>query len=198
MINLLPSETRENRLYGRRNRQLVRWCIAALLAAIGIVGIAAGGYVFLTRSEASAASEKTRVETQIAQDQLDKVLAEYNSFTADLKTVVQILSKQILFSELIQQIGSVVPPGTTLNTVSISNKDNALSLDFTLDQASSAPTLQLNLEDPENALFEKADIIQLSCQTDDVTRVQTCSAQVRVLLKKDAPYYFLNSVKAAP
>lgn len=195
MIDLLPAEIKKSRLYGRRNGKLLRWNFLCMLALLGILIISGTGYFFINNATLSAAEVKSKTEAAIKTAKLDEAEVEYAQFSNNLKTVVQILSSQVLFSELLQQIGGVTPTGTTLNSVSLSDSDNALDLNFTTTSASLAPTLQVNLEDPENELFEKADIVQVSCQTDTEGK-EECGVQLRALFKADAKFLFLNSVES--
>lgn len=196
MINLLPPEVKEMRSYGRRNLLLVRWSLLCLGAAILLMGIAAAGYIFITNAEQSAVQTKTQTEAAIQTAKLDEVSAEFDAFSSNLKTVTQILSKQVLFSSLIRQIGSIIPDGATLNSVSLSDADNALSLDIKVSSPDLAPTVQVNLENEQNGLFEKADIISVSCLT-DASKQQSCTVSVKALYRKDANFLFLNSVAKA-
>lgn len=193
MINLLPPEVKEMRSYGRRNVLLVRWSLICLGAALLLVGIAGAGYFFITNAEKAAAEAKQQTEKAIETAKLDEVSKQFDAFSGNLKTVTQILSKQVLFSQLIRQIGSVTPAGATLNSVSLSDADNALNLDFKVPTSDLAATIQVNLEDEKNGLFEKADIIQVSCIT-DANKQQSCTVSVRALYRKDANFLFLNSV----
>ena len=195
MIELLPNNIKQDRNYGRRNNVLLRWNIACLLAITGILIIGATGYFFINNATESAAASKVQTEESIADAKLSEVEAEYKEFSGNLKTVIQILSDQVLFSELLQQIGSVTPTGATLNSISLSDTDNALDLDFTTTAASIAPTIQVNLEDPTNELFDKADIIQVTCQAGNDGK-ESCNVQLRALFKEDAKFLFLNSVSA--
>lgn len=195
MIDLLPNDIKISRIYGRRNGLLLRWNLLCLMALLGILIVAGTGYFFINNSALSAAEVKSKTEATIKSTKLDEVEANYTTFSNNLKTVVQILSSQVLFSKLLQQIGGVTPAGATLNSVSLSDSDNALDLNFTTSSAGLAPTIQVNLEDPDNDLFEKADIIQVSCQT-DADDEETCGVGLRALFKTDANFLFLNSVES--
>lgn len=194
MIDLLPSDMKRSRTYGRRNNLLLRWNLLCLLGIIGLTVIGGAGYFFINNATLSAEKVKTQTEESIRSAKLDEAEANYTSFSNNLKTVVQILNSQVLFSELLQQIGSVTPSGTTLNSVSLTDSDNALDLSFTTSSASLAPTIQVNLEDKRNKLFEKADIIQVSCQIDS-SGSEGCGVQLRALFRSDAKFLFLNSVE---
>lgn len=193
MIDLLPGEVKKSRMYGRRNGLLLRWNLLFSIAIVGILAIIGTGYFFINNAAISATEVRSETEAAIKTAKLDEVEEDYTTFSNNLKTVVQILSSQVLFSELLQQIGGVTPSGATLNSVSLSDSDNALDLSFTTSSASLAPTVQVNLEDPENELFEKADIILVSCQTDE-DGLEACNVQLRALFREDAKFLFLNSV----
>lgn len=193
MIDLLPVEIKKSRAYGRLNRTLLRWNALCSAAILGVLLIGGTGYFFINNAALSAADVKLETEKSIEKAKLSDVEANYAAFANNLKTVVQILSSQVLFSELLQQIGGVTPSGATLNTVSLSDTDNALDLDFTTSSTSLAATIQVNLEDPKNELFEKADIIQVSCSTSG-GGVESCNVQLRALFKEDAKFLFLNLV----
>lgn len=193
MIDLLPDDIKTARIYGRRNKLLFKWNLLSFFALLGLLTISGVGYFFINNSTIAAADVKTKTEASIEAANLSEVEAEYAIFSNNLKTVVQILSSQVLFSELLQQIGGVTPTGATLNSVSLSDSDNALDLNFTTTAASIAATIQVNLEDPTNELFEKADIIQVSCQI-DAEGVEECNVELRALFREDAKFLFLNSV----
>lgn len=196
MINLLPPDIKSMRLYGRRNITLLRWSSFCLAAMVGLTVIVAGGYIYITQAEKSAEKSKAQTEESIKLAKLDDVEKQYASFSSNLKTVTQILSKQVLFSDLIQKIGSVIPSGVTLNGVSLTDTDNALNLDFKVANPGLAATLQVNLEDQKNELFEKADLLNVACSPDATTKLQVCTVQVRALYRKDAKFLFLNSVSS--
>lgn len=193
MIDLLPNDVKSSRMYGRRNRLLARWNFYLFLAIAAILAIIGAGYFFINNATLSAADVKTKTEDSIKAADLSNIEKEYETFTSNLKTVVQILNNQVLFSELLQQIGGVTPTGAILNTVSLSDSDNALDLNFTTTSASIAAQIQVNLEDPTNELFEKADIIQVACYINSDDK-EECSVQLRALFKEDAKFLFLNSV----
>jgi hypothetical protein len=185
MIDLLPTSIKQSRTYGRRNNKLLRWNIACILAILGIITIGAAGYFYIDNATKSATKTKAQTEVLITDAKLSEVESEYKSFSDNLKTVVQILSNQVLFSELLQQIGGVTPTGATLNSISLSDSDNALDLDFTTATSSIAPTIQVNLADPSNELFSSADIIQVNCQS-ATNEKESCNIQLRALFKEDA------------
>lgn len=192
MINLLPPDIKEARVYGRRNRGLMRWCIICFMGILGIGAVAGVGYFYINNAETSARNIKNQNEAVTQSKGFIETEKTYASFTSNLKTVVQILNKQILFSDLIQKVGAVTPPGARLSSMSLTNTDNALDLNFIVEESSIAPVVQLNLEDPKNELFEKADIVRVTCEGS--IESNDCTVQVRALYRTNAQFLFLNSV----
>lgn len=193
MINLLPPETKKDRYYGRKNVVLLKWISLSLVLFIMLIASIGIGLGIMNRAISNANINKQVLATSISDDKLNETEQSYNEFLNNVKTVTQILSKQVLYSSLLQQIGKVTPPGANLNSVSISSTDNALNLNFTINSPDIAPILQLNLQDQKNKLFERADIIQVNCQQKEKTD-NPCTAQLRAEYKKDAMFIFINTV----
>ena len=196
MINLMPIGIRKDREYGRKNAVLLKWLIQSATAMLLLLLFIIIGFGIMDKAQTAADSNKNAVSTSMSDEKLDETKKAYAEFSSNLKTVTQILSKQVIYSSLIKQIGSVTPPGASLNTISIASSDNALDLNFTIKSSDIAPVLQLNLQDIKNKLFEKADIIQVNCtQADDST--SKCSAQLRAAYRKDAAFLFINTLGAS-
>lgn len=190
MINLMPQEITRDRKYGRKNILLFRWLMQTAIAFVLLCLSVFIGLGVLHRSQDSVYKNKQSLLSKISEEKLDDTQKSYKEFSDNLNTVTQILSKQILYSLLLQKIGSVIPPGTTLNSISIASTDNALDLNFNINNSSLAPIIQINLQDERNKLFEKADIIQVTCQQTD----EKCTAQLKAQYKKDAVFLFINTI----
>lgn len=162
------------------------------MGILGIGAVAGVGYFYINNAETSARNIKNQNEAVTQSKGFIETEKTYASFTSNLKTVVQILNKQILFSDLIQKVGAVTPPGARLSSMSLTNTDNALDLNFIVEESSIAPVVQLNLEDPKNELFEKADIVRVTCEGS--IESNDCTVQVRALYRTNAQFLFLNSV----
>lgn len=197
MINLMPSDIKKDRAYGRSNVILLRWTYQISAAFVLLILALLSGYSFMVSAQKSVKNNKSTVESAIKNEKLDQTETEYNAFASNVKTVTQILSKQVLYSSLLQQIGSVTPSGATLSSVSISSSANALDLNFNITSADIAPILQLNLQDEKNQLFQKADIIQVNCQQSSVSGTEKCTAQLKAEYKKDAKFLFINTIGAS-
>lgn len=195
MINLLPPETKKDRYYGRKNMVLLKWIALSIVLFFMLILSIGIGLGIMNRAISNANINKQVLAMSISDDKLNETEQYYNEFLNNVKTVTQILSKQVLYSSLLQQIGKVTPPGANLNSVSISSTDNALDLNFTISSPDIAPILQLNLQDQKNKLFERADIIQVNCQQKEKAD-NPCTAQLRAEYKKDAMFIFINTVGA--
>lgn len=192
MINLMPKDIKQDRAYGRSNVLLLKWTSQIAVAYILLIIALISGYSFMVSAQRSVNNSKKRVEETIKNEKLDQTEKEYSSFASNVKTVTQILSKQLIYSSLLQQIGSVTPNGATLSSVSISSAANALDLNFNIASSDIAPIIQLNLQDEKNKLFQKADIIQVSCQQSN--EAEKCTTQLKAEYKKDAKFLFINTI----
>lgn len=190
MINLLPPDIKQAYRYGRINRHLVHWM---LVFAAGIVGagiITTFGYLYLNQT---ANSYKNQIETsnqQLAAQNLTAVQNQVKDISNNLNLVVQVLSKQVLFSELLQQLTTLMPADTNLTGLSISQTQGAIDITAAAKNYSSAAQIQVNLTDPNNQLFSKADIVSINCS--GVTSYP-CSIELRALFSANSSYMFINN-----
>ena len=193
MINLMPPDKKQAIHYARHNTTLIGWITSIGFAALGIVLIAGGGLFYLKQDTKSyqAAIADTRAELH-AQNETE-TLARVSEISGSLKLVVDVLSREVLFSKLLQQIGLVMPPGTILQDLSLS-RDLAGGIDLLVGSVSydAATQAQVNLQDASNGIFEKADIQGLNCDETKEGTVYICQTEIRALFLKDNPFLLLN------
>jgi Tfp pilus assembly protein PilN len=194
MINLLPPDLKQAMRFGRMNRLLIRWISACGAAVLALLVIVYGGFLYIQLVEKDTLLRKQALEERIQNEKLNIATREYTALSNSTKTVLQLFQRQVLFSKLIQKIATVLPAGVSLKDINLSEKDTALTLNFTLPSKESSIVLQSNLQNPENELFVKADLISTSCSAQISGAVQ-CGAQIRVLLS-DTSEYLLYSPKA--
>jgi len=196
MINLLPPAEKEALSFARYNTQLRRWIAGACMGLVGVLVVVLGGQMYLQQStdtyQHAITSSKDRLAAQKQTDTLSRVKGIQDS----LKLVVDVLSREVLFSKLLQQVGLVMPRGTVLENLSLSTIDaEQTAFDLTAKAADyqSASQIQVNLEDPRNKLFDKADLINISCKPPGDEPVQyPCQATLRVLPAKENPFLLLS------
>jgi len=194
MINLIPPMTLQDQKYGRKNVVLLRWISVCIGGMICIILVAAAGYFYISQAEKATAERKSNIETEISEDNLSEELKLYEAFANKNKAVLQILGDQILFSDLVQSMGQVLPSGVVLKSMTLNETDNALSLDFSIPNQQTASILQANLEDPANELFDKADTINTSCTKTD--QGEECSTQVRAQFSDNARFILYSKEPA--
>ncbi len=176
----MPPDIKAELRYARRNSVLISWIILCMGGIIGLALVALGGFYYMSRVENGTKSEKTSLEQQIASEKYEESTKKYETFVGDVKTVSSLLQKQVLFSGLVVRLAAVLPDGVVIKQMNLSEKDNALTLDFTLPNRSSGTVLQANLQDPSNKLFSSADLLSTSCTVTE-GGAESCNAQIRVL-----------------
>lgn len=198
MINLLPRDIKEDIFYARRNTRLRNWIIASLVALIGVGIIVAGGLIYMHQAIKSQASQIDKAKQNLQIEKVDDTQKRIEEISSNTKLTLNVLSREILFSKLIRQIGSALPANTALQSLQIDAVQggiqlNALSADF-----NAGTQLQLNLQDPKNGVFEKADINSITC--DDPTKPATasknklypCTVNMRALFGNNKSYVYIN------
>lgn len=169
MINLLPTEHFTLIRFGRQNSLLRKWIIGALGAIGGLIIILAGGWVYLHQQANNLQTSLDKTNSQLQAQNLAKVQQDAKEITGDIKVINQVLGNEVHFSDLIQDIGKVMPSGTVLSSLSLSKIDSSLDLSANAKDSSAAAQIAVNLNDPSNGLFSKVDIVNISCNNDATT-----------------------------
>lgn len=207
MINLLPTKVKENITYGRRNRILVRWVWAMVIVICGVVAMTVFGQYFINKNvrslEAAAAVTQTRIEKQNLAGTQKDIQTLSNNFT----TVTQLLSKQVLFSKIFNKIGSIMPSGAYLSGITLTTSSTSMDINVLATSREAATQAFVNISDPKNGLFDKADLISVTCQSNNTNSTASttpsspttqkkypCTALIKVTMKTDSSFYFLSSI----
>jgi hypothetical protein len=208
MINLMPATSKSAIMYARYNSRLLHWTIGCLFIIIAMGATVVLGGFYIDSAKNNLSKSITQTKDTITSQKLDKVQAQAESISSGVKLIVQVLSKEILFSKLLQQIGALMPTGATLGDIALTNNvTGAIDLTANAIDYQSATQVQVNLQDPKNNLFDKVDTTSVSCvdapQTggSGVVSKYKCQILVRALFKPTAAVTFLanppTSVKAA-
>ena len=192
MINLLPPSRTAAIRYGRQNTSLRVWLVGVALAIVGLIIILAGGWVYIDHQSKVFQKDISSTNQQLQTQNVDKVKADAKEITGDINVIDKVLSQEIHFSDLIQAIGSYMPPGTVLGSLSLSDKVSG-SLDLTANARdyASAAQIAVNLSDKKDDLFSKVDIISISCGS-TIEKTYKCSSTFRALFSKAAQTKFLG------
>lgn len=191
MINLLPPDLKEQYTYGRRNVSLRRWAISLTFGIFGVAIVTFAGLFYMEKSIITHRAQVAKAERSLADQDLEQTREQAKNITGSIKLAVDVLSKEILFSQLLTQIATVIPPNTSLTDLSISKEQDNIEIKAVSADYNSATQLQVNLEDPSNKIFSKADIQSISCTNAQDPRYP-CSVTIRALFSKDNPYLFIN------
>lgn len=197
MINLLPTDYREEIFYARKNTILIKWLVVLIISSFGVALIVISGLLY-TRHLAQVQAKENNIKLESLKSQnIDEVNKELATISDNIKLTLQVLSKEVLFSKLIKQIGSILPANTALDGLNIESIEGGLTLKASALDVESATQLQLNLEDKNNGIFEKADIDNISCKAGGTSQYP-CTVLIKAVFKKqNNPYLFIDP-KYAP
>lgn len=191
MINLLPAPYGANLRSAHLNTVLRRWVAVALLATSGLILILAVGWIYINQQNQNLSHNINSLNQQLQVQGLVGIQAQAKAITTNIKIINQILSREIRFSDLVKQIGSVMPPGTVLSGLTLTKVDGALDLSAGARDSTSAAQIAVNLSDPKNKIFDKVDIVNINCSATSGNSYP-CTATFKVLFSKSTKNQFLN------
>ena len=201
MINLLPPSVKSQYHYAQRNVMLRRWAFMLACAFAGLVIIVAFGMLYMNQISSSYKKEIAAATTSLQQQQLGETQKQVKEISGNLKLAAQVLSKEVLFSKLLKQMAAVTPNNVKLANLNISQEESAIDITAKARDYNAATQLQVNLSDPENQIFSRADIVSITCASGE-TGAQTagypCTATIRALFAKQNPFLLINNDKAKP
>jgi Tfp pilus assembly protein PilN len=206
MINLLPPELKENYRFARRNTVLRRWIFVFAFALIGLTAISAGGNFYLQKTANDINKQNDIAQASLDAQDMAGTEKQVKDINNNIKLSIQVLSKEILFSKLLKQMGTIIPNNVILSNININDQQTALDISAQSVDYASATQLQVNLTDPANKLFNKADIVSIACAKPDsgsssdassLNAKYPCTVSIRALFNSDNPYLFINNSKKA-
>jgi Tfp pilus assembly protein PilN len=193
MINLLPPDVSNGYSYARRNVGLRRWVIMFVVALIGLGAIATYGLLTIQQSKTHYQKEISLSEDLLKKEQYAETQKQVQDITSNFKLVVQVLGKEVLFSDLIKQIGATIPAKANLTGLTIAQTQGAIDITAVAPDYKTATQVQVNVADPGSKLFSKADIVDITCKPDATDPTHPCTVTIRALFANNNPYLFINS-----
>jgi hypothetical protein len=196
MINLLPPIEKEEIMYARYNTQLRRWIVGAFMGLVGVVVVVLGGQMILRQSTNSYQHAIDESKARLAQQNQKETLEHVKDIQDSFKLVVDVLSREVLFSKLLPQVGLVMPSSTVLEELSPNTEEEQTAFDLTASARDyvSGSQIQVNLTDPTNKLFEKADLVTVSCPAEQEEPTEyPCDVSMRVQPAKENPFLLISS-----
>lgn len=191
MINLSPDDYKQSIRYARRNTILLKWLSGSLaILSLSILTIFIG-QTYLKSQTNHYANINASIEQELKNQDLEGTLKTIENISNNLKLIVQVLSKQIIFSELIKQVGAVMPENSILSDVEISKVEGGIDLIVDAKDHNTATQVQINLADQNNKLFDKVDIISINCDS-TIKPEYPCKITLRALFATNNPFSFTN------
>ena len=161
MINLLPPARLTNLRIARSNTILRRY-IELILLSLGLFGLAVfAGYYFLHIQQSNTA--RTLELSRQKVKKLEPVQKQATELSATVNTIAGLFSSNnVKFSEMLTQIGGLMPDGSVLTGLQFSIEDlkSTLVVSAQVDTEQKAAILRNNLA--SSSLFSKVDIQTIS------------------------------------
>jgi hypothetical protein len=202
MINLLPPELKTGYTYARRNVYLRKWVTMFLVALLGLGAIATYGLLSLRQSSLSYQHRIASSEKILQREDYEATQKRVQEISSSFKLVVKVLSQEVLFSQLLKQIAVAIPPNANLTGLNISQTQGGIDITANAIDYRTATQVQVNLADPENKIFSKADIVSVTCnsKSDETTAssLYPCNINIRALFAPNNPFLFINSKGTKP
>lgn len=192
MINLLPPDVKDSYRYARRNVSLRKWVIGCLVAFAGLGVITTYGLLVLQQSTNHYNHKIAASETLFKNEDFTGTQAHVQDISNSLKLVVKVLGKEVLFSQLIKQIGASMPTNANLTGLDINGVQGGLDITADAVDYKTATQVQVNLADPANKIFDSADIVNIKCDGAK-SKAYPCQVTIRALFAKDNPFLFINN-----
>ncbi|HEU4967128.1 MAG TPA: hypothetical protein VFT53_06690 [Candidatus Saccharimonadales bacterium] len=200
MINLLPTELKDSYRYAHRNTSLLRWVIALVVGMAGLFGLSTAGLIYMQQTTRTYANQASSAQTSLQQQNLSGTQAQVKSISGSLQLAVQVLSKEVLFSKLFTQLAAVMPSNAVLTDLNITQAQTAVNVTADTTDYNAATQLQVNLADPNNKIFSRADIVSITCNTSTsqtgLAAHYPCVVSIRALFATNNPFLLIND-KAA-
>lgn len=195
MINFLPPELKSNYRYAHHNLHLLRWVIMFSIGLVGLLVISGAGIFYIQSQTASYTAQIETANESLKKQNLGTVQRQVTDISNNLKLVVQVLSREVLFSKLLTRLGAVTPSNAVLTNLSILQTTGGIDITANTTDYNAATQLQVNLADPKNKIFSKADIVSITCNDADKTTKYPCTVTLRALFSDNNPFLFINSGK---
>jgi len=200
MINLMPDYMREEIGYARHNRVMLRWLVATIVLIAGVALMTLFGQFYINRNTKNLAAVAAVTQDRIGVQNLEATQQEIQTLSNNFTTITKLLQQQLLFSKMFIKIGSIIPDGAILRGITLTTTgSSAIDINIVSTTREAATQAFVNVSDSTNGLFEKADLLSVTCNavtstSSDVNAKYPCTMMVKVIIKTDSSFYFLNSL----
>lgn len=164
---------------------------------IGAVALTAVGYFYLHQTTKQYETKVAKAEQDLNSKNYTQVQKQVTDISNNLKLTEQVLSKQILFSELLKHLGTLMPKDTRLSGLSISQTQGAIDISAKARTYDAATQIQVNLADSSSKVFSKSDIVSISCGTATLNDDYDCTVNLRALFAPNNPFMLISDSKTS-
>lgn len=198
MINLLPPEIKKSYSFAQRNVILRHWLVAFVFAFIGLGVIATFGLLTIKQSTQTYSKDIKVSEAYFKEMRFSDTQSQVQDISSSIKLVTKVLSQEVLFSLLLKQIAAAIPANANLTGLNINQTQGGLDITAVAKNYDAATQVQVNLADPANKIFSKADIVGITCSTANATNGDyPCTVTIRALFSTKNPFLFINSAQVS-
>jgi Tfp pilus assembly protein PilN len=194
MINLLPLELKQSYSYARRNILLRRWVVICLVALIGLGIITTYGLLRVHQLTNQYAHQVASTQSLFQKENFAGTQQQVQDISSSFKLVIKVLGQEVLFSQLLKQIAATIPANANLTGLNINQTQGGIDISAIATDYSTASQVQVNLADPTNKIFSKADIVNITCNSASTLNPKyPCTVNIRALFAANNPFLFINS-----
>lgn len=184
MINLMPDDLKQDIRYARMNVSMIQYVILVAIISVALTIFMFAGILLVQADENLLRQAIADKETQLAE--LKTPENDAKELASRISLISSLLNQEVEFSKLIQDIGSVIPSNSRLNSLSLTGDDGSVSLTIIIPEQADAPIVRETLASAE--LFTGADIISIGpSATDEDGNVLDYAVVVVVRFFDDSP-----------
>ena len=194
MINLIPPKTKQAYYYAQSNQKLIKWVMALIIGLIGLGAIGTYGWVSLHQSISLNDKKVATAENLLTGEHQASINKQIQTISSDFTLVVKVLSQEVVFSKLLTSMAAAMPSGANLTNLTITNTAGGAGLDIKAEATdyNTATQVQVNLADPANGIFSKADIVSVTCNNSIAHPHHPCNVVLRAEFAKNNQFLFIN------
>jgi Tfp pilus assembly protein PilN len=194
MINLLPPETKKAYFYAQQNQKLIKWVVALVVGLIGLGAIGTFGWVSMHQAITTYSTKVATGENLLTKEHQATINQQVQAISNDFTLVVKVLSQEVVFSKLLTDMAAAMPAGTNLTNLTITDTAAGTGLDIKADATdyTTASQIQINLADPANGMFSKADLVSITCSNAPQNPAYPCDVTLRAEFAKNNQFLFIN------
>lgn len=168
MINLLPDNSKKQICSARMNVNLISYIITLCSAIIFLSLICFVSYLILADSKSTA--ERIITNNQSTSTTINSPLdSQINTMNANFSIAKNIFNKQISYSNIIISLGSVMPSGIVIDSLSLDSNtiNSAITIKARSKSSENITTLKSNLQ--SSTIFSNSNVGNISNSQTDTT-----------------------------